>query len=147
MNKRSSTRSISLSSVVILSALLLLTGCSPTAEPKGFWGKLWKIEVGPDYKRPDAAPVQEFRSQIGPAENASLADLPWWSVFKDPQLQQLVVEALARNYDLQLAVARVDQARSLVWVAASPFYPQSGLSGVRRTREDLLARGKAGTAI
>lgn len=111
---------------MILSALLLLTGCSPTAEPKGFWGKLWKIEVGPDYKRPDAAPVQEFRSQIGPAENASLADLPWWSVFKDPQLQQLVVEALARNYDLQLAVARVDQARSLVWVAASPFYPQAG---------------------
>jgi multidrug efflux system outer membrane protein len=126
VNKRSATRFISLGSIVALSGLLLLTGCSPTAEPKGFWGKLWKIEVGPDYKRPDAAPVQEFRSQIGPAENASLADLPWWSVFRDPQLQQLIGEALARNYDLQLAVARIDQARSLVWVAASPFYPQAG---------------------
>ena len=126
MNKRSATRFISLGSIVALSGLLLLTGCSPTAEPNGFWGKLWKIEVGPDYKRPDPAPVEEFRSQIGPAENASLADLPWWAVFKDPQLQQLVAEALARNYDLQLAVARIDQARSLVWVAASPFYPQAG---------------------
>jgi outer membrane protein, multidrug efflux system len=127
VNRRSSsTRSISLGSIVVLSSLLLLTGCSPTAEPKGFWGKLWKIEVGPDYKRPDPAPVEEFRSQIGPAENVSLADLPWWGVFKDPQLQQLVAEALAHNYDLQLAVARVDQARSLVWVAASPFYPQAG---------------------
>jgi outer membrane protein, multidrug efflux system len=84
------------------------------------------MEVGPDYKRPDAAPVAEFRSQIGPAENASLADLPWWSLFRDQRLQQLIAEALARNYDLQLAVARVDQARSLVWVAASPFYPQVG---------------------
>ena len=126
MDRRSSTRSMSLGSIVVLSALLLLTGCSPTAEPKGIWAKLWKIEVGPDYKRPDAAPVEEFRSQIGPAENASLADLPWWGVFKDPQLQQLLAEALARNYDLKLAVARVDQARSLVWVAASPFYPQAG---------------------
>ena len=117
---------MSLGSIVVLSALVVLTGCSPTAEPKGIWGKLWKIEVGPDYKRPDAAPVEEFRSQIGPSENASLADLPWWGVFKDPQLQQLVAEALAHNYDLQLAVARVDQARSLVWVAASPFYPQAG---------------------
>jgi len=126
VNTFSSTRSISLSLIVVLSGFLLLTGCSPTAEPKGIWGKLWKIEVGPDYKRPDPAPVEEFRSQIGPAENASLADLPWWGVFKDPQLQKLVAEALANNYDLQLAVARVDQARSLVWVAASPFYPQAG---------------------
>ena len=126
MNTRSSTRSISLSLIVVLSAFLLLTGCSPTTEPKGFWGKLWRIEVGPDYKRPDLSPVEEFRSQIGPAENASLADLPWWGVFNDPQLQQLVTEALARNYDLQLAVARVYQARSLVLVAASPFYPQAG---------------------
>jgi outer membrane protein, multidrug efflux system len=126
VNPRSSTRSISLSLIVVLSAFLLLTGCSPTAEPKGIWGKLWKVEVGPDYKRPDPAPVEEFRSQIGPAENASLADSPWWAVFKDPQLQRFIAEALARNYDLQLAVARVDQARSLVWVAASPFYPQAG---------------------
>jgi outer membrane protein, multidrug efflux system len=126
VNSRGSRRSISLSSLVVLSCLLFLTGCSPTAEPKGFWGKLWKIEVGPDYKRPDAAPADEFRSQIGPAENVSLADLPWWSVFKDQNLQQLIAVALAHNYDLQLAVARVDQARSMVWVAASPFYPQVG---------------------
>jgi len=126
VNTRFSITSISLSLIVVLSGLLLLSGCSPTAEPKGIWGKLWKIEVGPDYKRPDPAPVEEFRSQIGPAENASLADLPWWGVFKDPQLQQLVAGALAHNYDLQLAVARVDQARSLVWVAASPLYPQAG---------------------
>jgi multidrug efflux system outer membrane protein len=112
--------------IVVLFSFQALTGCSPTAEPKGFWGKLWRIEVGPDYKRPDAAPVEDFRSQIGPSENASLADLPWWSVFKDPELQQLVARALAHNYDLQLAVARVEQARALVGVAASPFYPQAG---------------------
>ncbi len=104
----------------------LLTSCSPIAEPTGFWRKLWKIEVGPDYKRPDVAPAQEFRSEIGPAENASLADLPWWGVFRDPRLQQLIAEALAHNYDLRLAVARVEQARSEVWIAASPFYPQAG---------------------
>jgi multidrug efflux system outer membrane protein len=126
VNTRSSTTSVSLSLIVFLSTSWLLMGCSPTAEPKGIWGKLWKIEVGPDYQRPELPPVEEFRSQMGPAENDSLADLPWWSVFKDAQLQQLVTEALARNYDLQLAVARVDQARSLVLVAASPFYPQAG---------------------
>lgn len=112
--------------VLFLCGVPFLTGCSPTAEPTGFWGKLWKIEVGPDYRRPDVAPVGEFRFQLGASELASLADLPWWSVFKDQALQQLIAEALARNYDLQVAVARVDQARSLVWVAASPLYPQAG---------------------
>jgi outer membrane protein TolC len=144
VNKRSATRFISLGSIVVLSGLLLLTGCSPTAEPKGFWGKLWKIEVGPDYKRPDPEPVQEFRSQIGPAENASLADLPWWGVIKDPQLQQLVAVALAHNYDLQLAVARVDQARSLVWVAASPFYPQAGYQAFAGRERIFLPNEEAG---
>ena len=50
-----------------LPACLLLVfyiaGCSPTAEPKGIWGKLWGIEVGPDYKRPEVKPVEDFRSQ------------------------------------------------------------------------------------
>lgn len=126
MNKNASARPIALGVTLLLFLCVLLAGCSPTSEPSGFWGKLWRFEVGPDYKRPDAQLVNEFRSQIGPSENASLADLPWWGVFKDPQLQHLMVLALDHNYDLQLAVARVDQARALVWVAASPFYPQAG---------------------
>ena len=130
--------------MVLTGGLMLLTGCSPTAEPKGIWGKLWKVEVGPDYKRPDPEPVQEFRSQIGPAENASLADLPWWAVFKDPQLQQLVAVALAHNYDLQLAVTRVDQARSMVWVAASPFYPQAGYQAFAGRERIFLPNENAG---
>jgi len=125
VDTRSSKRSIAIRLTVILFSVLL-TSCSPTEEPKGFWRKLWKIEVGPDYKPPNMAPVQDFRSEIGPVENVSLADLPWWGVFRDPQLQQLIAEALAHNYDLQLAVARVEQARSEVWIAASPFYPQAG---------------------
>ena len=145
MKTFSSRKSTRLSLVVVLTGgLMLLTGCSPTAEPKGIWGKLWKVEVGPDYKRPDPEPVQEFRSQIGPAENASLADLPWWAVFKDPQLQQLVAVALAHNYDLQLAVTRVDQARSMVWVAASPFYPQAGYQAFAGRERIFLPNENAG---
>jgi multidrug efflux system outer membrane protein len=105
------------------------TGCSPTTEPQGFWGKVWRLEVGPDYKRPELASVNEFRSEVGPAEAASLSDLPWWMVFKDKALQALITRALVHNYDLQLAAARVEQARALVWVAASELYPQIGYQG------------------
>src|SRR5208282_5681929 len=105
---------------------LCIMGCSPTAEPTGIWGKLWHLEVGPDYKRPDVQPVEEFRSQVGPSEAASIADLGWWEVFNDKTLQGLILTALEHNYDLELAADRVEQSRALVGVAASQLYPQIG---------------------
>jgi multidrug efflux system outer membrane protein len=105
-------------------------GCSPTTEPHGIWGKLWAIEVGPNYKQPALKPVEEYRSQVGPSEADSLADLPWWQVFNDKALQQLILTALEHNYDLELAADRVEQARALVGVTASQLYPQIGYQGL-----------------
>jgi multidrug efflux system outer membrane protein len=107
-------------------ASTLILGCSFTSEPTGIWAKLWKLEVGPDYQRPTVQSVQQFRSEVSPSEAESLANVPWWQVFNDKVLQQLITQALANNYDLQLAVARVGQAHALVGVAASQFYPQVG---------------------
>lgn len=92
--------------------------------------------VGPVYRRPDVAPVAEFRSQVGPSEATSIADLPWWSIFNDRVLQSLIAEALTNNYDLQVAVTRIEQARAYVGVAQADFYPQVGYQG-------LAARQKA----
>jgi multidrug efflux system outer membrane protein len=60
----------------------------------------------------------------GPAEAQTLADSPWWQVFDDPTLQALIREALANNLDLQMAVARVEEARARAGVAKSFLYPQ-----------------------
>jgi outer membrane protein, multidrug efflux system len=82
--------------------------------------------VGPTYKRPDVAPEPQFRAQISANEANSLADLPWWEVFNDPALKALITQALHESYDLQVAVARIAQARALVGVARSELYPQVG---------------------
>ena len=39
--------------------------------------------------------------QTAQEQPAKLADLPWWQVFQDPVLQQLVAEAIRQNYDLK----------------------------------------------
>ncbi len=122
-------------------ASTLILGCSATSEPKGIWSKLWKLEVGPDYQRPTMAPADEFRSEVGPSEAQSLADLPWWQVFNDKALQQLIVQALANNYDLQLAAARVEQARAFVGVTASQFYPQAGYQAFAGREETFVPLG------
>ena len=93
--------------------------------------------VGPNYKRPAVNTPAQFRF----AENAdtnSMADLPWWQVFQDATLQGLIREALTNNYDLQQAVARVEQARYQAVAAQGAFFPQIGYSGdVGRGRNAL----------
>jgi len=77
----------------------------------------------PEYKRPEAGAPAEYRF-AQPNESASIADLPWWQVFKDPVLQDLIRAALQNNQDLALAVARVDESRANVGIAKADFYPQ-----------------------
>lgn len=84
--------------------------------------------VGPDYKRPALVTPASFRSQVTPQEAASVADLPWWGVFNDPTLQSLITEAVHNNYDLQIAAARIEQARAAVGVARSEALPQLNYS-------------------
>jgi outer membrane protein, multidrug efflux system len=94
--------------------------------------------VGPNYKRPEANAPANFRF-AGAQTTNSLADLPWWEMFQDPMLQDLVRTSLTNNYDLKRAVARVEQARNQVIVARSAFFPQIGYSGdVGRGRNALF---------
>lgn len=101
--------------LAIAAAFALLTGCA----------------VGPNYQRPAVQVPTAFRAPepLPPPEAASLADLKWFEVFKDEKLQELTRTALARNYDLREAVARVEEARGSLGVTRSNQYPQVGVSG------------------
>src|SRR5438034_3820137 len=84
--------------------------------------------VGPNYHRPVVEPPAAFRDlsenpQVQ-AQAASYADLPWWQVFQDPQLQELIRTALKQNYDLQLATERINAARAQVAISRSRLFPQ-----------------------
>jgi multidrug efflux system outer membrane protein len=79
--------------------------------------------LGPKYNRPAVQPPTAFYPEQTAMAN-SAADLAWWELFKDPVLQSLVREALANNYDLRTAVARVEQERALLGVSRSQYYPQ-----------------------
>ena len=85
--------------------------------------------VGPNYKRPAVDVPTGFRGATNDVSTNSLADLPWWGVFKDPVLQDLIQVALTNNYDLRITLTRVDQARALQAQARSQLLPQLGYAG------------------
>jgi multidrug efflux system outer membrane protein len=84
--------------------------------------------VGPNYHRPVVQTPGVYRDlkddSQAQAQAASFADLPWWQVFQDPQLQELIRTALKENYDLQLATERIGAARAQVAITRSSLFPQ-----------------------
>jgi len=82
--------------------------------------------VGPDYQRPVVPTPATYREAPTTQEADTIADLPWWQVFKDPELASLIGEAVQNNRDLRVAIARVEQARALARVQKAQILPAIG---------------------
>jgi multidrug efflux system outer membrane protein len=81
--------------------------------------------VGPDYQRPTIRTPVEFRANAS-ADTLSIADLKWFEVFRDEQLQDLIRTALVQNYDLRYAIARVEAARANLGITRADQFPHFG---------------------
>ncbi len=110
-------------------------------------GVLLGCAVGPNYKRPAVDSPRAFRDDNLP-NNSSVADLAWWQLYQDNVLQALIREALTNNFDLRIAVTRVEQARALAMQARSQFVPSLDFNGaVSRGRNDLFGSAFPNNAV
>ncbi|MCX6901510.1 MAG: efflux transporter outer membrane subunit [Verrucomicrobia bacterium] len=94
----------------VCALLMFLSGCA----------------IGPDYNRPAVVSPDNFRSATGPATTNSVANLPWWGIYKDLTLNQLIQTAFTNNYDVRIAVTRIEQARQAAAQTRSQFFPTVG---------------------
>jgi len=110
----------SLSRIAVVTALgALLAGCM----------------LGPNYQRPSLAIPEKYRFAETTPGVIGATETAWWQSFNDPALDALIAEALAANYDLVAAAARVEQFHGLLVVTRSGLYPQvSAQLGGNRTR-------------
>jgi multidrug efflux system outer membrane protein len=85
--------------------------------------------MGPDFQRPDTDTEDKFRMAETASDTPSLANLAWWQLLRDEQLQQMIHTALADNRDLRRAVATVEEFQARALVARSEWLPGVQLSG------------------
>jgi multidrug efflux system outer membrane protein len=85
--------------------------------------------MGPKYKRPAVNVPQEYRTpEPQPATQASsLGNAQWWQVYQDPVLTQLIHTAIAQNYDVRIAAARVLEAQAQVGITRSNQFPSASV--------------------
>jgi NodT family efflux transporter outer membrane factor (OMF) lipoprotein len=108
--------------------ILLCSSCAPsrTADVR-------KVKLPDAY---EAAPDQQ------PVES-----IPWKDYFQDPQLVELVTLAVKYNYDLRIALQRIEVARAGVRRATGAWVPQVGLAtGVGVRKFGLYTMDGAGNA-
>ena len=112
-------------SAILVSCLVLLVGC----------------KVGPNFKPPQTPVPQEWIGPLPPSPTAVEPNLViWWTQFNDPTLTSLVNGAIESNLDLQLAQARIRQARAARGVAAGGLGPSVNATGsFRRGQSPGLA--------
>src|ERR1700723_1814187 len=97
----------------ILAVLVLEAGCM----------------VGPKYKRPTVDVPQEYRTPEPQqaAQASSLGNEGWWQLYQDPVLAQLIHTAIADNYDVRIAAARVLEAQAQVGITRSNQFPSASV--------------------
>jgi outer membrane protein, multidrug efflux system len=93
--------------------------------------------VGPNYQRPDIAVPKAFSE--GSADGKTSFER-WWSGFRDPVLESLVLRAVRGNLDLKISAAKIREARAARGIAAAAGLPQVSASGGYTRSKQLLAR-------
>ncbi len=100
--------------LVPLLAALVLAGCA-TSTP---------IDASSLPTTPPAFRNQDASRVLAAAPSQVQSQDAWWSVFADPVLDQLVEQAGRNNSSVQVAAARLTQARALLRVSAADRLPQ-----------------------
>jgi NodT family efflux transporter outer membrane factor (OMF) lipoprotein len=110
--------------------------------------------AGPSYRTPTPDLPAAFAAQsVRPSEpapqRAAEVDLAaWWTALNDPELDSLIERALVSNPDLDIALTRLQQARTYESVVLGHALPEvdAGAAAARGTGSDLT-RGRAPPAL
>jgi len=104
---------------------------------------LTACKMGPDYTRPETPKAESWKVTASTAE--SIANLPWWELLKDPELQRLVRMAVEENLDLQIAAANIEEFRAQLMIAKFDLVPSLDYSGTafgfRNTNNNVFPIG------
>lgn len=84
--------------------------------------------TGPDYEKPEVIlPKQWSDQEVTGIQQAVAPVAQWWTQLGDARLNWLVEQAIANNVDVQIAEARVREARAARGIAAAALRPSAGV--------------------
>ncbi len=104
-------------------------------------------KLGEPYSRSEITGPQHFRFDSIPGE--SVANLPWWELFGDTVLQEMILTGLKNNRDLNIAITRIREAELQIGIVRANLYPRInyGGGGTFSASSDATDSKVTGTAL
>jgi len=78
-------------------------------------------KVGEDYQREEQNLPEEYRQET--TIDSSIANVPWWELFKDPVLVDLINASLKENKNLSISLSRLEESYLYFDISKADFYP------------------------
>jgi len=91
-------------------------------------GSINSCKIGPNYKRPQTDLGKQYRFS-NQTDTLSFADTSWTKLYTDTVLQNMIRKGIQANFDMRIAYARVNEARSQFKAARAELYPTVGAEG------------------
>ncbi|MET0946149.1 MAG: efflux transporter outer membrane subunit [Flavobacterium sp.] len=100
--------------------------------------------VGPKYQKPEDPQAANFRYGPGYADTlASVVNVKWFDLFNDDVLKGLINKGLENNYDMKIAMARIEQTRAELGYTKADLLPAVGYSATINSNEKAFMPSNA----
>ncbi len=102
--------------------------------------------TNPNYQRP-ASNLPGQYGTTAPADAAASIPNNWWTLFNDAELNALIAQALEKNADLRIAIARVDEAAGVLKEAGAAQWPQIDLGASSSRSKSSTLNGQPNASV
>ncbi len=86
--------------------------------------QLESCKVGKDYERQEMQGPVTYNQEF--PKDSSISNIPWWKLFKDTVLVDMIHTALVNNKSIQVAISRIQEAQLQIDIAEADYYPSIG---------------------
>ena len=92
--------------------------------------------VGPKYAKPEDQNAASFQNGSANADTlATVVNVKWFDLFNDQVLKDLITKGLENNYDMRIAMARIERTRAELGYSKADLLPAVGYSATVKSNE------------
>lgn len=104
--------------------------------------------VGPKYQRPEQQGTDNYSHGTANADTLNtVVNVKWFDLFNDDVLKGLITKGLENNYDLKMAMARIERTRAELGYTKADLLPAIGYSGTVNSNEKAFLPSNVGATL
>lgn len=104
--------------------------------------------VGPKYKKPEDQNAANYRNGTANLDTlASVVNVKWFDLFNDDVLKGLINKGLANNFDMKIAMARIERTRAELGYTKADLLPAIGYSATANSNEKAFPTSNASAVL